>query len=184
MTPGRLQLVRPRRVGRGVAEVVVAAPLGPVLVDAGRLTPGNFHPYHPLRIMPNNELPPDRSDVVPTGVLVLYGAPPTMKLASSTGKSLDKVFELTGANRVSFEVALRRALSAFLGEHVSVAAATMIYIRDVAEFADALRKASGRTSHLLWARYRRQQGSVAVPWEVDCALPHRQCSESVARSRF
>jgi hypothetical protein len=90
--------------------------------------------------MVNSELPAGRSEVVPTGVLVLYGAPPTMKLVSSTGKSLDKVFELTGANRASFEVALRRALSAFLGEHVSVAAATMIYIRDVAEFADALAK--------------------------------------------
>jgi hypothetical protein len=72
-------------------------------------------------------------------VLVVYGAPPGMRLFDPSGRSLGKTFELTRFNQPSFEIALRRALAPFLGDHVSLANARMVLIHDASELMAAVR---------------------------------------------
>jgi hypothetical protein len=75
-------------------------------------------------------------------VLVVYGVPPEMKLLDPSGRSLGRTFELTRSNQASFEIALRRALAPFLRDHVSLANARMIFIRDASEMMAAVRTES------------------------------------------
>lgn len=71
------------------------------------------------------------------------------------------MFALTEANRTSFEVALRRGLAAFLGEHVSLVGARMVHIRDIFEFADALAKYPAR--RVIYYGHAIAENKVLVP---------------------
>lgn len=75
----------------------------------------------------------------PSDVLVVYGTPPTMKLLDSSGRSIGTMFELTRFNHASFETALRRALAPFLRDHVGVANARMVFIRDASNLGAAVK---------------------------------------------
>ena len=63
-----------------------------------------------------------------------------MKLFDSSGRRLSRTFELTPSNGLSFEVALRRALAVLLGDHLRLAGARMVLIKDAGEFLAALKR--------------------------------------------
>jgi hypothetical protein len=77
-------------------------------------------------------------------VLVVYGTPPGMKLFDPSGRSMGSTFELTRSNQASFEIALRRALAPFLRDHVSLANARMVFIRDASALAAAVKRYAPR----------------------------------------
>ena len=84
-----------------------------------------------------------------------------MPLFDSTGRDLERVFELTPSNKGSFETALRRALATFLGDHVSLAGARMVFIRDAPGFIAAVK--SLRPRRLIYYGHAILETKVLLP---------------------
>lgn len=108
-------------------------------------------------------------------VLVVYGNPPKMDIFAPDGRKLQS-FELTRRNQASFEMALRKALGAFLGAHVNIAMAQFVFIRN----ADELRRAvqSANPSHLIYYGHALDGSNTLLPalgnainaWQLTNAL--------------
>ena len=79
-----------------------------------------------------------------SGILIVYGIPPTMNLVDASGRDLGKVFELTRSNQPSFEAALRRALADFLGEHLDVHRARMAFVKNARELVRTIAASGAR----------------------------------------
>jgi hypothetical protein len=84
-----------------------------------------------------------------------------MPLFDSTGRDLERVFELTPSNKGSFEIALRRALATLLGDHVSLAGARMVFIRDAPGFIAAVK--SLRPRRLIYYGHAILETKVLLP---------------------
>jgi hypothetical protein len=95
------------------------------------------------------------------GVLVVYGEPPRMDLSDASGRKLDKKFVLRAENKASFETALRRALSQFLGGHLDISAARFVFIRNADDFASAVR--AGSFSHVIYYGHALDGANALLP---------------------
>lgn len=78
---------------------------------------------------------------VPSRVLVVYGVPARMSLTDAAHRSIGKTFSLTKSNRESFEPALRKALTVFMGTDAVVVGARFVFIRNAGDFEAAVRGA-------------------------------------------
>lgn len=99
-----------------------------------------------------------------------------MKLLDFSGRRLARNFELTPGNRLSFEVALRRALAVLLGEHLSLAGSRLVQIKNAGDFVAALKQY--RPRRLVYYGHAIADTKVLLPslgksittWQLESAL--------------